>query len=153
MIHLMTEKEARHSGLPPSRVHCISPYLNPAHVLSPPRHWLEALHSGKYSWPFFRLRYKNLLRQRFKAEPARFFAMLDLSEGTAVLALTCHCQSGLCHRQLAREFLEHVRGQRPVTQPPLTAPAMPPARQWAHRQQPGVELALLIEHPRQNPAA
>ena len=94
-------------------VHNISPYLNPAHVLAPPRHWLELLLQGAYPWHFFRLRYKNLLRNRFREEPERFFAMLDASEGERPVYLACHCLSGPCHREVAAEFLEKLRSQIP----------------------------------------
>ncbi len=146
MIQTLSQTEADHSGLPPSRVQCISPYVNPAHVLSPPRHWLEALLNGRYSWPFFRLRYKHLLRSRFKAEPERFFTLLTASEAGGALHLTCHCLTEHCHRELAREFLEHLRANRPaVGAPRRTAKRPPPPRAHAPRQ--GMVLATLIEHP------
>lgn len=113
MIQLLSQTEADRLRLSPGSVHSISPYQNPAHFLSPPREWLEALLHGAYSWHFFRLRYKNLLRNRFREEPERFFALLDGSEGDKPLYLTCHCLSGSCHREIAREFLEVLRGQEP----------------------------------------
>jgi uncharacterized protein YeaO (DUF488 family) len=148
MIQAMSQREAERSGLPQGRVQSVSPYVNPAHVLAPPRRWLEALAQGEYSWQFFRLRYKNLLRQRYTAEPERFHALLDAAAAGQDLVLTCHCLTERCHRALAQEFLERVRAQRPVPvnrpQPPRR---MPPAREWAHGPHPGMVLATLIEHP------
>lgn len=151
MIQVISQKQADRTPPPALHLHCISPYLNPAHVLAPPRHWVEALAKGEFSWAFFRFRYKSLLRKRFNADPERFNALLDASEGSAPLILSCHCEAAPCHRYLARAFLEHLREQRPSLEP---APALrpkqvPPARNWAHRGNPGVELALLIEHPHQ----
>lgn len=157
MIHLMSQREAEQSGVPSARVQNVSPYVNPAHVLAPPRQWLEALVEGTYSWPFFRLRYKSLLRNRFQAEPERFHALLDASEGGRELVLTCHCLSDHCHRELAREFLEHLRGQRARRMARQAAPRprrrLPPARDWAHKPHPGLVLATLIEHPQAVPGA
>jgi hypothetical protein len=148
MIRLMSHKEAERGELPASRVHDISPYRNPAHVLAPPRRWLEAVVSGEYSWPFFRLRYKNLLRQRYAADPERFHALLDASVGGRELALSCHCVTERCHRTLAAEFLEHLRTQRPIAQPAVQPTRrLPPAREWAHSPSPGLVLATLIEPP------
>lgn len=96
-----------------ANVQCISPYLNPAHVLAPPRAWLEALLDGGISWEFFRLRYKNLLRSRFKADSKPFFALLDESGPGRELVLTCHCLAGPCHVEVAREFLDKLREQEP----------------------------------------
>ncbi len=96
-----------------AHVQCISPYLNPAHVLSPPRAWLEALLDGSISWEFFRLRYKSLLRSRFKADAEPFFALLDESGPGRELVLTCHCLAGACHVEVAREFLDKLREQEP----------------------------------------
>ncbi len=113
MIHLLSQTEADRRRLAPGSVHNISPYQNPAHVLAPPRDWLEALVQGAYGWHFFRLRYKNLLRNRFREEPERFFALLDASEGSRPVHLACHCLSGPCHREIAQEFLEILRTQEP----------------------------------------
>ena len=153
MIHLMSQLEAERNRLPLSQVQCISPYLNPAHVLAPPRAWLEALVNGKYGWEFFRFRYKSLLRQRYKAEPARFDTLLDAAGGHKALTLTCHCLTELCHRTLAREFLESVRTRRLPAELRNKAGAVriPPAREWAHKPHPGLILATLIEHPRAVP--
>ena len=155
MIHTMSQRDAERSQFPAARVQDVSPYVNPAHVLAPPRRWLEALVSGEYSWPFFRLRYKNLLRARDAAEPERFHALLDASGGTQELVLTCHCLTERCHRELAREFLERVRAQRPLVAAARSRPAkrIPPAREWAHGPHPGLVLATLIEHPHTAPAA
>lgn len=156
MIQLKSQKEAERSGLPPSRVQSISPYLNPAHVLSPPRHWLEALEKGEYNWPFFRWRYKTMLRKRFRDEPSRFHAILSASAGSPPFTLTCHCpgqycQGQTCHAPLAREFLENLREQLPAEPLPKheTPRRKPPASEWSYRRQPGVEVAMLIEHPNQ----
>ncbi|MFI5400557.1 MAG: hypothetical protein ACHQZQ_05855 [SAR324 cluster bacterium] len=94
-------------------VQCISPYLNPAHVLAPPRAWLESVLDGSISWEFFRLRYKNLLRTRFKDDPEPFFALLEESGAGHELLLTCHCLAGPCHAEVARDFLEKLREQEP----------------------------------------
>jgi Active DUF488-N3 subclade len=148
MIRLMSQREADHEGLPPTLVQSVSPYVNPAHVLAPPRRWLEALVNGSYSWEFFRLRYKNLLRTRYTAEPERFHALLDLSTGGHELVLTCHCLTERCHRGLARDFLERLREQRPLPVPRLQpARRLPPAREWAHAPSPTLVLATLVEHP------
>jgi Active DUF488-N3 subclade len=154
MLHVMSQREADRNGVPATRAASISPYVNPAHVLAPPRRWLEALASGEYSWPFFRLRYKNLLRTRYAAEPERFHALLDASTGTDELVLTCHCATDRCHRELAREFLERLRALRPTPAPrPQPARRLPPAREWAHSPSPGMVLATLIEHPHATHAA
>jgi Active DUF488-N3 subclade len=159
MLHTMSQRDAERSTLPRAQVQNVSPYQNPAHVLAPPRHWLEALGSGEYSWPFFRLRYKSLLRSRYSAEPERFHALLDASAGNSDLVLTCHCLTERCHRELAREFLERVRAQRPLPapeRPRATEPAVrrvPPARNWAHGAHPGLVLSTLIEHPHATHAA
>ncbi len=113
MIFLMSQVEADRHQVKPGIVQCISPYLNPAHVLAPPRGWLEALVRGEFSWHFFRLRYKSLLRKRFRADPERFFALLDASGNVHPLVLTCHCLSNPCHREIARDFLENLRLQPP----------------------------------------
>ena len=160
MIHLMSQRDAEQGGRPAGRVQNVSPYVNPAHVLAPPRHWLEALVNGSYSWSFFRLRYKSLLRSRYQAEPQRFNALLEASSGTRELVLTCHCMSDHCHRELARDFLEHLRSQRKALAQ-SEAPAagatprrrIPPAREWAHTPHPGMVLATLIEHPQAVPGA
>ena len=158
MIQLKSQKEAERRGLPPSQVQSISPYLNPAHVLSPPRYWLEALEKGEYNWPFFRWRYKTMLRKRFRDEPSRFQAILIASEGKTPLTLTCHCQGKFsqghsCHAALAREFLENLREQlQPEPSPEPGRPGRePPAREWSRRPQSGVQVAMLIEHPNQAP--
>ena len=156
MIKLKSQKDAEQSGLPSFQVQSISPYLNPAHVLSPPRYWLEALKKGEYNWPFFRWRYKTMLRKRFRHEPSRFHAILSASEGNTPLTLTCHCQGKSsqgqsCHAALARDFLENLRKQLRLE--PSLKPGPPgritPAREWSHRRQSGVEVAMLIEHPNQ----
>jgi hypothetical protein len=110
---MLSQAEADRRRLSPGSAHNISPYLNPAHFLAPPRRWLEALLQGEYGWHFFRLRYKNLLRNRFREEPERFFGLLDASQGDKPLYLTCHCLSGACHGEIAREFLEILRAQEP----------------------------------------
>lgn len=148
MIRLMSQWDAETQRLPSAHVQNISPYVNPAHVLAPPRAWLEALVRGRMSWPFFRLRYKSLLRSRYRAEPERFHALLEASADGAELVLTCHCLSDHCHRELAAEFLERVRAQRqPAPARPRPARRLPPAREWAHSPSPGLVLATLIEHP------
>ncbi|HKJ91674.1 MAG TPA: hypothetical protein VJ957_00845 [Longimicrobiales bacterium] len=145
---MMSQRDADRRALPARHVQSVSPYVNPAHVLAPPRRWLEALVNGEFSWPFFRLRYKNLLRKRYAAEPERFHALLDASTGQEDLVLTCHCVTDLCHRELAREFLERVRTQRPAAPArPQPTRRIPPAREWAHSPNPGMVLATLIEHP------
>lgn len=113
MIHLLSQNQAERAGIRAGLVQSISPYLNPAHVLTPPREWLEALLRGDYSWHFFRLRYKNLLRTRYNQEPDSFHALLEASEGEQALYLTCHCLTGHCHREIAAEFLETLRMQGP----------------------------------------
>ncbi len=160
MIQLLSQNEAERRKLSGARVQCISPYLNPAHVLAPPRHWLEALVNGAFSWDFFRLRYKNLLRRRYRAEPRRFQALLEASVGGRELYLTCHCLGGNCHGELAREFLESVREQHPHRaareagrsaapgQVAVRPVAVPPSREWARSGHPGLALAALIEDPR-----
>ena len=124
MIELMSHTEAERRGVDPRVTQNISPYINPAHVLAPPREWLEALVNQSYSWHFFRLRYKNLLRARYQAEPERFAALLRDSEGPRRLVLLCHCLTSHCHRAVAKEFLERLRER---TSDP--AAAVPPA--WA----------------------
>ena len=109
MIELLSQTEAERRGIDPRRIQCITPYLNPAHVLSPPRQWLEALVREEYGWHFFRLRYKNLLRNRYRAEPERFHALLEESQRGQSLYLTCHCLTNHCHREIAREYLEMLR--------------------------------------------
>ena len=111
MIELISKSDAERQGVDPRRIQCITPYLNPGHILSPPRQWLEALVNGDYGWHFFRLRYKNLLRNRYRAEPERFHALLRLSEGNHLLYLTCHCLTNHCHREVAREYLELLRAR------------------------------------------
>ena len=143
MLRVMSQRDAERSAVPAAAVQSISPYVNPAHVLAPPRRWLEQLVSGEISWSFFRLRYKSLLRSRYAAEPERFHALLDAAAGGPALVLTCHCLSDRCHRELALEFLERVRVQRPAA----AARRLPPAQEWAHSPKPGLVLATLIEHP------
>jgi len=113
MIYLSTRPEPPRGIAPGQEAHCISPYLNPAHVLAPPRAWLEALGRGEYPWAFFRLRYRTLLRERFREEPEPFFRLLDASEGERVLTLACPCGQEHCHGEPARDFLETLRGQAP----------------------------------------
>lgn len=140
MINLISQTDADKRGVHPGLVQNISPYLNPAHTLAPPRGWIEALLRGDYSWHFFRLRYKNMLRQRFRADPERFFSILDASAGDRPLYLACHCLVGPCHREIAEDFLEKLRQQEPYrNRQALRAaaiasyaqPAMPPV--WARR--------------------
>lgn len=109
----VSHASAAHAGHDAARVQCISPYLNPAHVLAPPRAWLEAVMDGSISWEFFRLRYKNLLRTRFKEDADPFFALLDESGPGRELVLTCHCLAGPCHVEVARDFLDKLRAQEP----------------------------------------
>jgi hypothetical protein len=94
-------------------VQCISPYLNPAHVLAPPRAWLESVLEGRTSWQFFRVRYKDLLRHRFQKDPDSFFALLDEAQHGRKLVLTCHCLAGPCHTEVANDFLNRLRDQEP----------------------------------------
>jgi len=147
MIRLMSQLEAERSDVPPASVQCISPFLNPAHVLAPPRHWLDLLVSGQYSWAFFRLRYMNLLKKRHEDTPERFESLLDASEGKLPLILTCHCLSEHCHREPAGEFLERLRDERKKSAQPNAQPFAPPAREWAHRPDRGLVLSALIESP------
>ena len=151
MIRLMSQLEAERNDLPPASVQCISPFLNPAHVLAPPRHWLDLLVSGQYSWAFFRLRYKSLLKTRFEENPERFESLLDASEGKLSLILTCHCLSDHCHRGLAREFLEQLRLERSKAARHTARNEIPPAREWAHRPDRGLVLSALIESPQGPP--
>lgn len=109
----MISTHAEHGATGHAHVQCISPYLNPAHVLSPPRAWLESILDGSISWEFFRLRYKNLLRTRFREDPEPFFALLDEAGAGHELVLTCHCLAGPCHTEVAREFLDKLREQEP----------------------------------------
>lgn len=113
MILIMSQSQADRMELDRSAVHPISPYLNPAHVLAPPREWLEALVEGRFDWSFFRLRYKNLLWKRYRDDPARFFHLLRDSEGPRRLYLTCHCLTSVCHRDVARDFLQQLRQSDP----------------------------------------
>jgi hypothetical protein len=153
MIHLLSQSEAERQDIRPSQIQSISPYANPAHVLAPPRHWLEALVREEYSWPFFRLRYKTLLRARFKEDPGRFFALLDASDGASPLYLTCQCLSAPCHRAVAREFLENLRESQPRPLPPAIRTVRPAKRPFpgghAARSLPSTNLVLatLIEPP------
>ncbi|MEE8395491.1 MAG: hypothetical protein V3S29_05500 [bacterium] len=128
MIHLLSQKQADRAGIRPGLVHSISPYLNPAHALTPPRDWLEALLRGKYTWNLFRLRYKNLLRNRYRQDAEPFHALLDASGAEQDLYLTCHCLAGHCHRDLAAEFLENLRVQEPYRRQVMArSAAMAPA--------------------------
>ena len=113
MIHLISMKDADRNKVSTLHTHCISPYLNPTHVLAPPRPWLESLLRGDISWNFLRLRYKNLLRNRFLDSPEAFFEILQDSESFRPVYLTCHCLTDHCHREIAKEFLEMLRGQAP----------------------------------------
>ena len=45
MIELLSQTEAERQGINPRRVQCITPYLNPAHVLSPPRIFQRQINS------------------------------------------------------------------------------------------------------------
>ena len=116
MIRIGPQAQADHEVAHGACVQCASPYLNPSHVLSPPRHWLEALVDGGMTWEFFRLRYKALLRTRFQANEEAFYALLEQSEGDKSLVLTCHCLAGPCHLEVAREFLEGLRDRTPYQQ-------------------------------------
>ncbi len=102
---------AHEAGQHARHTECISPYVNPGHVLAAPRHWLEAVVKGEYTWQFFRLRYKHLLRSRFQENPEPFFALLEASDGENELVLTCHCLAGPCHAEVAVDFLERLRDQ------------------------------------------
>lgn len=113
MIHTLSIKDADNNKLSMLNTHCISPYMNPAHFLSPPRSWLEALLREEISWNFLRLRYKNLLRNRFLDQPRHFFELLQDSESYRPVYLTCHCLTDHCHREVAKEFLEMLREQAP----------------------------------------
>ena len=113
MLHQISQTQADRDHLPPSEIQNISPYHNPGHVLAPPRQWLEGLLRSEFPWHFFRLRYKNLLRRRFREEPARFFSLLEASEHDHEMYLTCHCLAGHCHREIAAEFMETLRRQEP----------------------------------------
>jgi len=113
MIELLTVKQASAPSVRPEAVQHISPYINPGHFLCPPQSWVEALISEKYSWQFFRLRYKNLLRKRFREEPERFFKLLEASEGEQVMYLASHTLAPPSHVEVARDFLEHLRQQPP----------------------------------------
>lgn len=95
-----------------ARTQCISPYLNPGHILAPPRAWVDAVSDGSISWEFFRLRYKNLLRARLKEDPESFFMLLEeAGHSGRELTLTCHCLTGPCHVEVAWEFLDRLREQ------------------------------------------
>jgi len=154
MLRVMSQRDAERSAVPAAAVQSVSPYVNPAHVLAPPRRWLEQLVSGEISWPFFRLRYKSLLRSRYLAEPERFHALLDAAAGGPELVLTCHCVGERCHRTLALEFLERVRERQPAAKPQRRpARRVPPAKEWSHSAHPGLVLATLIEHPQATHAA
>ena len=113
MLHQISQTQADREGLSANKIQNISPYHNPGHVLAPPRQWLESLLRGEFPWHFFRLRYKNLLRRRFRETPSRFFSLLEASENDKALFLSCHCLAGNCHREIAAEFLENLRRQEP----------------------------------------
>jgi hypothetical protein len=132
MIELRSHTQAERQPLAGACVQCISPYLNPAHILSPPRDWLEGLVEGDCSWSLFRLRYKALLRARFRADAEPFFALLQAAEGT--LVLTCHCMAGPCHLDLAKDFLLRLRDQTPH-------------EQWAALRRRLTLFPLPVEHP------
>ena len=91
MIELLSKTDAERLGVDPRDIQCISPYLNSAHILAPPRRWLEGVLREDCSWHFFRLRYKNLLRNRYQAEPERFIVdgWVDVENwGTALIAFS-----------------------------------------------------------------
>ncbi|HUJ75476.1 MAG TPA: hypothetical protein VL359_11485 [bacterium] len=134
MIQREAQSQAEARRLAPGTVQCISPYLNPAHVLAPPRDWLEALVRGEFSWEFFRLRYKDLLRKRMREHPEPFFALLDASAGDQTLVLTCHCLSGPCHTEVAQDFLEKLRDQAAY-------------QRWALLRHQLTQFPLPVEHP------
>lgn len=113
MIRIAPQAAVAQEAAAGACVECASPYLNPAHVLSPPRHWLEALVDGGMTWEFFRLRYKALLRTRFREHADAFYALLEASEGDKALVLTCHCLAGPCHLEVAHEFLDWLRDRAP----------------------------------------
>ncbi|MDH4122121.1 MAG: hypothetical protein OEV94_10490 [Deltaproteobacteria bacterium] len=138
MIELIPQTQADREGLNPMLVQSVSPYLNPAHVLSPPRDWLEAMVQGDIPWPLFRLRYKNMLWKRFRRDPAPFYRILEASEGHRKLYLSCHCLTSVCHREIARDFLTLLR-------------ASPDYRRW-REERPSLwalpfHPAGLVEHP------
>jgi len=109
------------STLPPGspaergQVHNVNPHSNPAHILAPPRHWLDSLSQGAWGWAFFRLRYKNLLRQRVQADPGRFRDLLDSADKQGGMQLECACGSAQCHAPLADEFLQGLREKGTLT--------------------------------------
>lgn len=111
MIKPITPQDAKTASMMAGQIQSVSPYQNPAHILSPPRDWLEAFQKGEISWSFFRFRYKSLLQKRFREDPQRIFFLLDSSNGSRSLFLSCHCQAGPCHREIAAEFLERMRSR------------------------------------------
>jgi hypothetical protein len=131
MIETMSQREAERQGADPREIQNISPFVNPAHVLAPPRAWLEGLVREACTWQLFRLRYKNLLRSRYQADPSAFDALLQASEGPRRLVLTCHCLTPHCHRSIAREFLEKLRSRE--SDPAAVAPPAWIARYAARR--------------------
>ncbi|MDH5751853.1 MAG: hypothetical protein OEZ59_05485 [Deltaproteobacteria bacterium] len=110
MLNHLSQREADLLEIPAVNIQSVSPYVNPGHVLAPPRHWLESLAEGEYSWAFFSLRYKTMLRDRFRDTPERFMPLLETAAGEEPLYLTCHCMAGHCHAELAVEFLGQLRG-------------------------------------------
>jgi hypothetical protein len=134
MICIGAQAQAAQQTVPGASVECASPFLNPAHVLAPPRHWLEALVEGGMTWEFFRLRYKALLRERHREHRDAFYALLEASQGEKVLVLTCHCLAGPCHLEVAREFLEWLRERAPY-------------QEWARLRHRLTLFPLPAEHP------
>ncbi len=112
MISAISRSEAENGQAAPGQILSISPHHNPGHFLAPPSEWLEGVRNGDFSWEFFRLRYKAMLRKRFEEEPGRVFALLDASRGPRTLFLSCDCSEEPCHREVAGEFLENLRGQQ-----------------------------------------
>ena len=148
MMQYLSQSEATRLGISPARQQSVCAYANPGHVLAPPRQWLEALAQGEFTWNFFRLRYKNLLRRRQKHEPTRFQNLLDISQGEQSLVLTCDCGREHCHAPIAVEFLEALRRaqvtekMREEKSRVRTVPPMQSVR--ASRQ---LMLSALVEHP------
>lgn len=134
MIRIGAQAQAAQEAVHGASVECASPYLNPAHILAPPRHWLEALVEGGMTWEFFRLRYKALLRERHRKHPDVFYALLEVSQGEKTLVLTCHCLAGPCHLEVAREFLEWLRERAPY-------------QEWARLRHRLTLFPLPAEHP------
>ena len=152
MIKTLSHSEASQVGLPAAQTQNVDPQNNPAHILAPPNKWLAALADGTYSWPFFRLRYKTLLRARFKDEPERFQHLLEASQGGNDLYLTCHCETHEhCHRELAQEFLENLRSTHPaLTARPVSITGDSLREKYSGKRNahsPAMILNALIEHP------